>query len=353
MFFPVHRPRVGLSFGLRQATLVRVPPFRPRLLWRRTPFAAGRRDRTASLREGLLRLSDSRPNVAAPREMADLLKGLRGGTTGMLPIALSLPDPCARVALLEFETLPAKRPDLDTLLRWRLQQEYHLSPGPLRLLHRVFRRPDGIGPAGKPFLVLVAAVREDIVAQYIEVCVEAGLYPVRVGLASLQVFDLHHQRLQRALRSRAPSDGARREWFYVYRADWGFALFAFTGPVPQLVRLKAWLTAAEEPTAGAPLLPVDEETLFAEEVLATLQAYLDTSLHEPEAGPRHLFLAGDAAAGFPAGRETGWRPRVEGQGVVVTRLDDLEQVPATLPDGSSQEPPTATRLAALAGVWEA
>lgn len=76
-----------------------------------------------ALPQGLITPSLTHPNLAEPEAIASLLRGLLEQTGGSgQEVILLAPDLTARVALLEFEQVPAKPAELDALVRFRLRK---------------------------------------------------------------------------------------------------------------------------------------------------------------------------------------------------------------------------------------
>ena len=99
--------------------------------------------------------------------------------------ALVIPDLAARVALIRFDQLPAKREDLDQLIRWQVKKSL---PFPIEQAC-VTHSPGVRGGAGGEF-VTVAARRETI-RDYESVCDEAGIYAGLVDLSTLSLVNLY------------------------------------------------------------------------------------------------------------------------------------------------------------------
>jgi len=99
--------------------------------------------------------------------------------------ALVIPDLAAKVSLVRFDTLPARREDLDQLVRWQVKKA---SPSPIE------EALDSWTPAvrntdGSAEFVVVSA-RRDIVAEYEAVCDQAKVYAGLVDLATLSIVNL-------------------------------------------------------------------------------------------------------------------------------------------------------------------
>jgi Tfp pilus assembly PilM family ATPase len=100
-------------------------------------------------------------------------------------VALVIPDLCAKVSLVRFDTLPARREDLDQLVRWQIKKA---SPFPLEEA-LVTSAPGARGADGSAEFLIVTA-RRDVVAEYEAVCDELKIYPGLVDLATLSVVNL-------------------------------------------------------------------------------------------------------------------------------------------------------------------
>jgi type IV pilus assembly protein PilM len=100
-------------------------------------------------------------------------------------VALVIPDLSAKVSLVRFDTLPARREDLDQLVRWQIKKA---SPFPLEEA-LVTATPAARGADGSAEFLVVTA-RRDVVAEYEAVCDELKIYPGLVDLATLSVVNL-------------------------------------------------------------------------------------------------------------------------------------------------------------------
>jgi type IV pilus assembly protein PilM len=99
--------------------------------------------------------------------------------------ALIIPDSAARVSLIRFDQIPARREDLDQLIRWQLKKS---SPFPVEeacLTHSAGARS---GNGGE---FVVVAARRETVREYESVCDEAGIYAGLVDLSTLSVVNLY------------------------------------------------------------------------------------------------------------------------------------------------------------------
>jgi type IV pilus assembly protein PilM len=99
--------------------------------------------------------------------------------------ALVIPDLAAKVSLVRFDTVPARREDLDQLVRWQVKKA---SPFPIEealvTWTPAVRNTDGSGE------FVVVSAKRDIVAEYEAVCDEAKVYAGLVDLATLSIVNL-------------------------------------------------------------------------------------------------------------------------------------------------------------------
>jgi len=100
-------------------------------------------------------------------------------------VALVIPDLAAKVSLLRFDTLPARREDLDQLVRWQVKKA---APFPIEEAVVTYTPAARTGDGSAEFLVLTA--RRDVIAEYEAVCEELKVYPGLVDLATLSVVNL-------------------------------------------------------------------------------------------------------------------------------------------------------------------
>ena len=96
-------------------------------------------------------------------------------------VALVIPDLAAKVSLVKFDTVPARREDLDQLVRWQVKKA---APFPIEEALVTYTSAGGAGE----FLVLSA--RRDVIAEYEGICAELGMYAGLVDLATLSAVNM-------------------------------------------------------------------------------------------------------------------------------------------------------------------
>ena len=105
--------------------------------------------------------------------------------TRVARVALIIPDLAAKVSLIHFDQVPARRDDLDQLVRWQVRKSAPFSIEEARVSYTPgARRADGAGE----FVVVLA--RHDVVEEYERVCADAGAHAGLVDLATFSVLNL-------------------------------------------------------------------------------------------------------------------------------------------------------------------
>ena len=128
------------------------------------PAAVNVRDRQASaaaVREAFRRLSPREPRVG-----------------------LVVPDSAAKVSILRFDTVPARRAELDRLIRWKIREAVPFK------LEDAQVSWSAAAPIGDARAFVVVAMRRDIVEEYEALAEAAGAQPGVVTPASLALLNL-------------------------------------------------------------------------------------------------------------------------------------------------------------------
>lgn len=263
--FPVQKPSIGLSLTAQAVTSVELSSS----LWpsRRSSIRALKRHNLAT---DLVRLSTDENNIS---EVAAFAKDLTTliGSRRCASVALSLPNQCAHIALLDFDVLPENPAECASLVRWRLEKDLQIPAADCRVAYRVFGLPvgDKLSDCSK-HRMLVATIRNNVLAQYEQACEQASLLPVEVGIQGLQLFDI--------------SRGAIRqddEWFFASFLDDQFFFVAIRQTCPFLLRSKP-----------LPMTPAHRQL----ELMASIQYYDERCASvgaKPQSSPRSLYILGN------------------------------------------------------------
>ena len=226
LFFPVHRPRVGLSFTERGLAVVEL-----KRGWRKPEIA---RVSERPLPDGVLRPSATELNILDREIVEKELQALLQHTSERT-VAICLPDQACHLAVFPFETVPPRERDREPILRWRFQHEEHVAVGDARILHCVFPVRKTAKTAKAPAIqegqvtayVLAMAIKRSVLDQYEQVCRQAGLLPISISCAALWLFDLYRPVMTQA-----------SELFFVHQASDSMTFFAIKQGLPVFCRMK-------------------------------------------------------------------------------------------------------------------
>ena len=140
---------------------------------------------TAPLPAGAVQPSLTAHNIAdKPAVAAAIAAACEQAGVRPKRVALLIPDPAARVSLVRFESVPARRDDLEQLMLWQLRKT---APFPIED-GVVSYAPGAAVAGGREFVVEVA--RRDVVREYEEACEAQGMHAGLVDLPTLSVVNL-------------------------------------------------------------------------------------------------------------------------------------------------------------------
>jgi hypothetical protein len=179
-------------------------------------------------------------NAAVRRTITEVCE--RVGTVGSR-VGLLIPDVAVRVALLQFETLPDSRQEVETLVLWRMREYLPYAPEEARLSYQVLSQQEGAVD------VLGVAVRGSVLAEY-----EAAISGVDGGPALVLPATV-------ALLPLLPEDSSGQLLLHLCPG-------ALTAVVVAFNRVRYWRTRSLEGEAVSNLEEVARE---ASRVLATCQ----------------------------------------------------------------------------------
>jgi type IV pilus assembly protein PilM len=137
---------------------------------------------SASLPPGVIAPSPVKQNILDPVAFAEAVRRLVPPSTGRgrRGAALILPDNCVRIAVLDFDSLPAKEDERRPLINFRLRKSVPFDIDDASLSY--------FPQAGKK--VIVALAPSEIVAHYETPFRAAGLHPGLITVSSLAMLDL-------------------------------------------------------------------------------------------------------------------------------------------------------------------
>ena len=140
---------------------------------------------TSPLRPGLVVPSLTAHNITDAPAVAAALRAALDRVGGRpRRIALVLPDLAARISLIHFEQVPARREDLDQLVRWHLRKA---APFPIEDACVTYSEGARVAN-GTGFITVLA--RRDVIREYEGVCEAVGADAGLVDVATLSVLNL-------------------------------------------------------------------------------------------------------------------------------------------------------------------
>ena len=243
--FPIHRPSAGISFSSTSVGITELhrPWFGKPVVTRvaQTPLPSGVLcpSRTA------MNLKDS---VQVVEHLRQLTEGLRDRA-----VAVSLPDLSACIGLFSLESFPPNEAERIGLLRWRFEQHDKIALGDAVLQYRVFHAPQE--DDRRLTNVLAVMIKQPVLREYETALHAAGLLPVSVGVAALQLFELCR-----------PLMTSLQEVFFAHHHDETLTVMAIRHGIPVFLRT----------------IPLRRRHVdLRRELIGTLQFYNDqvTSLH--------------------------------------------------------------------------
>ena len=246
----------------------------------------------------------TQPNLADPERFRVACRSAleRAGVLAGGPIALVLPDPVARVAILPAAELAGRPSEVDELVRFRLRKSLPFDVREARVAHvRSPRAPDP---------VIVVAGLGSVLDGYEEVCRSLGLEPGLVELSGLAL-------CRSAFAPGLPGDRLLINWDEGYatlilvRDGWPVLARTLTGPIvssaAEVAREAAQTLVYARERLGSPGLEqavVRASSLAVADVAALLEGPLGLvpemadpwrALGTADAGPAAQALAGAAA----------------------------------------------------------
>ncbi len=243
---------------------------------------------------------------AVSRVLAEL------GGSKPLSVALVVPDTVAKVSLLRLEKVPPRSADLQEIVKWQVKKT---SPFPME--HAVVSVAPGALSADGASEFVVSLSRADVIHQYEQACVMAGVHP---GLVDLSTFSVINSIL-------AGTSAPAGDWLLVHVTS-GYMTLA-------VIRNNALLffrNRGEE----------DEGTLA--DLIHQTAMYYEDRLHG--GGFTRVLIAG--AARLPGGADSVQRGLVERLGIGVEAVDP--RTAALLQDRIGASPELLDVLAPLVGM---
>ncbi|UFS70873.1 pilus assembly protein PilM [Geomonas sp. RF6] len=149
---------------------------------------------TAPFPEGTLRLSRREPNVLNPQAF---VSAVREGYLKLLArgksVSVSLPDAVGRVLLLDLEARFKSREEGLDIIRWKLKKNFPMEISSMHLDYQTLHQTESGAVS-----LLVSLISRDIITQYEELLLLAGVEPRFIDFTSFNLYRLFAHRLEMA-----------------------------------------------------------------------------------------------------------------------------------------------------------
>jgi Tfp pilus assembly PilM family ATPase len=140
---------------------------------------------TEALPDGAIVASLGAHNIIDQAAVTSAVRTVLGRLDGRVNrVALIIPDVTVKVSLVRFEQVPARRDDLDQLVRWQVRKA---APFPIDDASVSYSKGASLPNGGGEFVVVVA--RRDIIEEYEGVCTAAGVYAGLVDPATFSALN--------------------------------------------------------------------------------------------------------------------------------------------------------------------
>jgi type IV pilus assembly protein PilM len=113
--------------------------------------------------------------------------------TNVRQVCVSLPDSTGRIILLDVETRFKSRDEGAEIIRWKLKKNFPFDVNEAHLDYQVIQEKE----TGEISL-MVSLIARQVVRQYEDLLVEAGLEPNRIDFTTFNLYHLFSQRLELA-----------------------------------------------------------------------------------------------------------------------------------------------------------
>ncbi len=142
--------------------------------------------------EGTIQTSFKELNVTDPARFVNTVReSYLKMLNPMTRVSLSLPDAAGRVMILDLETRFKSRQEGVDIIRWKLKKNFPLDIENLYLDYQILRESETGG-----ILTLISVITKQVVTQYEDLLLEAGLEPVFIDFSTFNLYRFFCQRLE-------------------------------------------------------------------------------------------------------------------------------------------------------------
>ena len=188
-----------------------------------------------------LDLSSSQANISDPDQLLQILQTLIPEKKRPKSVAICIPDICTRTSVIEFSELPKKKEEQKSLITWRIEKDLNVSTTMARVSYQIHpTKPSRSSLTDAPvYRVVATTIHNSVVESYESLCLQAGLVPMSINLASICVFNLCQTLFDTT--SSLVSQKVEllpEQRILIYIGDWGFTVLIFRDNSPAFIRIK-------------------------------------------------------------------------------------------------------------------
>jgi type IV pilus assembly protein PilM len=147
---------------------------------------------SASFAPGIVRILHREPNITDPKVFVGTVREEHCKLLARTNlVAVSLPDAVGRVMIMDFDTRFKSREEGRDMIRWKLKKSLPFDAGDIHLDYQTLReRENG------SLSVLIAVVARQVITQYEDLLLEAGVKPNRIDFNTFNLYRLAGRRIQ-------------------------------------------------------------------------------------------------------------------------------------------------------------
>ncbi len=197
------------------------------------------------LEEGEVTISMVEENITRESYLTEMIRRAAASIGGKKSdrVSVVLSDSTAKVSVLEMESAPRNRKEMDRLITWQLKK---VTPFPIeesRVGYHRFGRPAGSAEDDHVIRVLVTIMRKPVLRQYERCFANAGLHAGLVDISTNNLYNLFRDKIVNGA-------GGLGDCLLVNCEADGLSLVMLHGGVPLLYRAKAVLASLGDDDYG-------------------------------------------------------------------------------------------------------
>ncbi len=147
---------------------------------------------TKDFPEGAIQISFKELNVTDPARFVHAVRETQLKLLSPLThVSVSLPDSAGRVMILDLETRFKNRQEGADIIRWKLKKNFPLDIDNIYLDYQILTESETGG-----MLTLVSTITKQVITQYEDLLLEAGLEPAYIDFSTFNLYRLFCQRLE-------------------------------------------------------------------------------------------------------------------------------------------------------------